>query len=344
MFQDILEIVQGDIYTIHQIIKTNDQLRDIIGRQKSEEELIFLTQLIQNIPNAREWRIYEHCAAVTRLYAIYERFVEDLIRDWLAILPKIYLSYSDLEERIRTTHHMGVGKLLLDLNKNRYEHLSIEEVISGLFRGVSDGKGYELLPDAFLIHEQNLRKEILEKLLADAGIPYAWSWLEKHRTLKHFVQEVRGNQNTAEGELNELISYRNDAAHGEIPQDVLGSNSLIELCDFIKALCEALTELVTYQVIERQKSLGYIKEIGKITEWFKTPQAGVAEIKEATLSVGKSLFLVGESCCQLSKIESIKINDEPINSVEATSEIEVGLKFNVNAKKGLRIYQLFLPQ
>lgn len=339
MFQDILEPVQGDISTIRKILKTNNQLRDIIGRQESEEELRLVTRLIENIPNTREWKIYEHCAVVTRLYAIYERFVEDLITDWLAMLPKIYLSYSDLEERIRTTHQIGVGKLLVDLNKNRYEYLSIEEVISGIFRGVSDDKGYELFPDAFLIHEQNLRKEILEKLLADAGIPNVWSWLEKHRAVKQFLQEVRGNQNSAEGELNQLISYRNDAAHGEIPQDVLDSNALIELCDFIEALCEALTELVTYQVIERQKFLGYIKEIGKITEWFKTPQAGVAKIKEATLSVGESVFLVGEAFCQVSKIESININDQSRNLLEVTSEIEVGLKFNVSAKKGLRIYQ-----
>ncbi len=340
MFQNILETVQGDISTIRKIIKTNDQFKDMIGRQ--ELDLKLLTPLVENIPNTRKWKIYEHSAAVTRLYAIYERFVEDLITDWLAVLPKIYLSYSDLEERIRTTHQTGVGKLLIDLNKNRYEHLSIKKVISGISRGVMDDKGYELLLDAFLIHEQNLRKEILDKLLADAGIPNAWIWLEKHRLIKNFVQEVRGNQNTAEGELNELISYRNDAAHGRIAYDVLGSKSLIELCDFIEALCEALTELVTYRVIERQKFLGHIKEIGKITEWFKTPQAGVAKIKESTLSVGDSLFLVGEACCQLSKIESININNKPINMIEATSDVEVGLKFNMNAKKGLRIYKLFL--
>jgi MAE_28990/MAE_18760-like HEPN len=339
MFQDILESVREGISTIRKIIKTNNELRDIINRQKSEEELRLLTQLIQNIPDAKDWEMYEHCAVVTRLYAIYESFVEDLITDWLAILPRIYINYSDLEERIRTTHQIGVGKLLVNLNKNRYESLSIEEVMRGIYRGLNHGEGYELLANAFLIYEQNLRKEILEKLLADAGIPNVWSWLEKHRAVKYFLQELRGNENTVENELNELISYRNDAAHGGIVEDVLDSEALIELCDFIEALCEALTELVTYRVIERQKFLGYIKEVGKITEWFKTPQAGVAKILESTLSVGESIFLVGEACCQLSKIQSINIDDKPINMIEATSEIEVGLKFNMNAKKGLRIYK-----
>jgi hypothetical protein len=55
--------------------------------------------------------------------------------------------------------------LLLELKKNRYEHLSLEEVIRGLFHGVTGEKDYEILPDAFLFHEQNLRREPLEKML-----------------------------------------------------------------------------------------------------------------------------------------------------------------------------------
>ncbi|MDJ0733481.1 MAG: MAE_28990/MAE_18760 family HEPN-like nuclease [Nostocaceae cyanobacterium] len=338
MFQEILVKVHENISTVRSVIKINENLRNLAAQQKSEDEKKLFTVLQEDIPKLREWRIYDHCAAVTRLYAIYERFVEDLIRDWLAILPKLYPTYSDLEERIRTTHQMGVGKLLLDLNKGRYEHLLIQEVVSGIFHGVHDEEKYELLADAFLIHEQNLRKEILEKLLADAGVSNTWSWIEKHRLIKYFLREVRGNENTAEDELNELISYRNNAAHGVV-DNILNSNLLLELCDFIETLCETLSELMTFQVIERQKSIGQIKEIGTITEWFKNPKAAVAKISKPNLSVGESLFLVGEAYCQLAKIESIRINDKPINQVNLSSEEEVGLKFDVEAKKGLRLYQ-----
>ncbi|MEM7761812.1 MAG: hypothetical protein AAF298_27410, partial [Cyanobacteria bacterium P01_A01_bin.40] len=58
----------------------------------------------------------------------------------------------------------------IDLNRKRYEHLLLEDVINSLHSGVSNQNGYELLLDAFLFHEQNLRRETLDKLLADAGI------------------------------------------------------------------------------------------------------------------------------------------------------------------------------
>ncbi len=339
MFQELLATVRENISTVRSIIKTSDRLRDIGFGGDAITKHSFST-LLQDIPSLKEWRVYDHCSAITRLYAIYENFVENLISRWLGLLPGLFPRYSDLEERIRNTHQMGVGRLLLDLKKNRYEHLSPKEVVHGLFRGVTGEEEYELLSDAFLFHEQNFRRETLEKLLADAGIPNAWAWVDKHRAVNNFVEEIRGNQNTTEGELNELISYRNDAAHGALIDDFLGSNALLELCDFVDTLCQALAELVTYQAIECKKSIGQAREIGKITEWFKKHEAGVAKVEETTLSVGGSLFLVskGSSCCQLATIKSIRIDDIPVEEVQTTTGMEVGLKFDVDARKDLLLY------
>jgi len=345
MFDELLKIVSVNISTVHKIIHTNDRLRGIVFRkdtptqQESDENTQF-TKLIEGVPSEQEWLVYDHCSVVTRLYAIYERFVEDLIAEWLELLPDIVTKYSDLEKSIKDTHQIGVGRLLLDLKKKRFEHLSINEVIQGLFDGVTGQEKYKLIPDAFLLHEQNLRREVLEKLFADAGISNAWDWVNKHRTVKQFIEEVRGSQNTAEGELNELITYRNDAAHGAIVDDILGTKELLELGDFVENLCQALAELVTFQVISRQTAIGKAKEIGQVTEWFKKSRAGVAKVKKINLSVDKKVFLVNEasSYCRLATIESIMINDISKEQVVITHEQEVGLKFDIDAKKGLSLY------
>ncbi len=345
MFDELLQIVNVNISTVRKIIQTNDKLKGIVfsartATEQESEENTELRKLIESVPSEQEWQIYDHCAVVTRLYAIYERFVEDLITEWLKYLPFIVTQYSDLEERIKDTHQIGVGRLLLDLKKKRFEHLSINEVIQGLFDGVTGQEKYKLIPDAFLLHEQNLRREVLERLFADAGISNAWVWVNNHRNVKQFIEEVRGSQNTAEGELNELIIYRNDAAHGAIVDDILGTKELLELGDFVEALCQALAELVTFQVISRQTAIGKAKEIGQVTEWFKKPKAGVAKIKEITLSVGEKVFLANEesSYCQSATIESIMINDISHEQVITTSAKEVGLKFDIDAKKGLSLY------
>ncbi|QLE54412.1 MAE_28990/MAE_18760 family HEPN-like nuclease [Nostoc sp. TCL26-01] len=348
MFQNILMRVKVNINTVRSIIKTNDRLMGIsfassalIKAEICEETDVILSQILQDIPTAKEWRVYDHCSAITRLYAIYESFVEELISDWLILLTELYPCYSNLEEKIRNTHRVGVGKLLTELNKHRYKHLSSEKVVQGLFYGTSGEKKYELLPDAFLIHEQNLRKDALVRLFANAGISDAWVWVENHRSIKYFLKEIRGSQNTVEGELNEFIGYRNDAAHG-FPDEVLGASALLELCDFVDALSQALAELITYQVIKRKELIGQIREVGKITEWFKKPNAGVAIVEEIKLSIGNKIFLVNEetSCCYLVAINSIQLNGNPVNDLQTTAGMEVGLKFDLSAKQGLRLYQL----
>ncbi|MEQ9358003.1 MAE_28990/MAE_18760 family HEPN-like nuclease [Coleofasciculus sp. G3-WIS-01] len=346
MFQELLKTVQINISTVRSIIQVNERLREnvfgiksIIAQERGTQANSIIDELTQNAPEARNWRIYDHCAVVTRLYAIYERFVEDLIREWIQLLPDLFPVYADLGDRICNTHRVGVARLLLDITKNRFGHLSVEEVIRGLFYGASGtGEKYELLPDAFLLHEQNLRKNTLDKLFADAGISQAWSWVEKHRKIKYFVEEIRGSENTAEGELNELIDYRNDAAHGAFIDTILSSNALLELCDFVEALCQALAELVTCQIIEQQTSTGQAQEIGRITKWLKKRQAAVAKVEETTLSVGTSVFLMGEAYCQLARIQSIRINDADQESVQTISGMEVGLKFDVEARNNLRLY------
>lgn len=345
MFEELIERVSVKISTVRAIIKTNHRLRSIVFRdsltkQKLEENPEFAA-LIEVIASEQEWEIYDRCAVVTRLYAIYERFVEDLISDWLRLMPDLVPRYSDLGEKIQNTHQEGIGRLLIDIKKNRFQHLSVEKVVQGLSCGITGSGKYELLPDAFLLHEQNLRKDVLETVLRNAGIDEAWKWVINHKEIKYFVEEVRGSQNTAEGELKQLVDYRNEAAHGVV-DEILGTQELLDLGDFVEALCKSLADLVTYNIILHQKDIGRVREIGKITEWFKKPQAGVAKVKEVTLVLGESVFLVlvndELSYCYSAKIESIQLDDISHNLVAITSETEVGLKFDRDARTGLTIY------
>ncbi|MTJ55089.1 hypothetical protein FJR38_21665 [Anabaena sp. UHCC 0253] len=347
MFHNLLMAVKANISTIRSIIKTNEKMREIDFEDVSlytEETKTILMNIFQDIPDKNNSRVYDQCAVVTRLYAIYESFVEDLIQSWLILLPDLYPNYLDLDNAIRKTHQSGVGRLLQEIlreDNNRYKELSAQKVILGLLNGETGENKYELLPEAFLFHEQNLRKNSLEKLLANAGIFDSWSWVVNHRDIKNFLKEIRGNQTTLEKELNIFISYRNEASHSTKIEDWLGFKPLLELCDFVESLCEALTELVNYQVIERKKSISQAQEIGKITEWFKKPQACVLTvIEECSLSLESSLFLVGDSYCQEARIESIKHNGESINEIETTPGMELGLKFDVDARKELKLYQL----
>jgi len=337
MFQAILETAQKNIDTIRCILKTNQQLREIIYSQ-TEDDDILIKNLRESAPHDSEWQVFDHCASVMRLYAIYEQFVEDLIRGWLEIIPKLYPKYAELPNEIRIRHQWGVGKILIDFKKHRYKNLSLDAVISGLFNGVTEQGVYELLPDAFLIHEQNLRENILEKLLKESGVDDTREWLKTSRHIKRFFKE---NPTRAEAELNKLIDFRNDAAHRGTIDNVLGLEALLELCDFMEALSESLTELVTCQVIQRKKIIKQATKIGQITEWFPKPKAAVlkSEIDQIKLSIETEVFLTDDKAyCQTVKIKSIHIKNTPCDEIQTTKEMEIGLTFGVDVRKNLNVY------
>ena len=341
MFTELLDLVISDANAVHQILVTNDRLRKILDKDNQIrsrlEEIDELKLLINDSPHETSWRVCDHCSAVTRLYAIYEQFVKNLIIGWLDLLPNYIVKYEQLEERIRNTHRVGVGKLLIDLSKDRFNHLPIEKVVGSLFDGISGKNNYNLIPEAFLLQEQNLRKAELNRLICNIGIENAWDWIENHRNVKEYIADEK----KAEYELNQLVLFRNRAAHGAIDVDeILGVGSLTELVDFTKALCIALEELFAYSALEKRTGSGEFIKIGDITEWFAEPDAGVAKISDVVLSQEDEVILASKSlsyCCS-AKIISIQEDNEPRLNIQIKEETELGLKFDVSAREGLEIY------
>lgn len=343
MLQHLVTRTHQNIDTIHRAIKLQEKLTLMAldsppDATQDSDDIREVTQIIRTM-GKEQWQRYNYSAALTRLYVVYEEFVEELIKEWLERLPAI-MAYSKLGDRIQKTHQEGVGRLLVELKKKRFQQLNVESVVSSLFNGLSGNSNYELIPEAFLLHEQNLRKEVLEKLFADAGIENAWDWVEKHREVTRFFQDVVGEAITAEAQLNEMIDYRNEAAHRVRINNTIRSKLLLNLCFFIKAICQALSELVTYNLLMHKADTGKARKIGRINRWFDKIEAARARIQSGTLSVGGTVFLVNENACYccVARIESILLNEESREIVELDSETEIGLKFDVAAKKGLSLY------
>lgn len=117
MFEKLLNTYKANISNVRSIIQTNEELRKIISKKNSSNEETVLNNLKKVVPNIDNWKEYQHCAVVTRLYSIYEGFVENLIKDWISLLPSIFTNYSELDQKIKDTHVRGVGKLLQEISR-----------------------------------------------------------------------------------------------------------------------------------------------------------------------------------------------------------------------------------
>ena len=206
-----------------------------------------------NPPSSTKWRIYNHCAALTRLYAIYENFVEGLLADFLGTLPSLF-SYSELGIGFQKEHRNGIAYILQQLDSYRYRDILLKETIRDYHDALSGIENYRVLPQSLLAHPQNLALEVVEDLFKRLNINNLRQWVTGHSSLKRYIDEIRGGQNTVDAELRAFVQYRNDAAHGEIT-DVLSKDELATYCEFVSALCRALYECVNHKIITRRMQI-----------------------------------------------------------------------------------------
>jgi hypothetical protein len=341
MFGALVSNLRHEIGIVRQAVRINESLRSTFSNPLLNVNIEPLIVGIQKaLPDITDWRIYDHCASITRLYSIYEGFVDDLLTDWLTLVPSLIQNYAQLDSGIKKTHRQGVGQLLQDLDQKRYRHIQPQQILQGLYYGLSGQNPYELFPEAFLKHSQNLRKEILEGLFARSGISGCWHWVETYQGVQDFITNVRGNSNTPEAELQELLNYRNEASHNYAITNVLTPNAILEKADFLEAVCLALVELVTNRILEYRIQLAQARQVGTITEVYKRSGAVVAMMSNIQLFVGQELYITSPAMCHMVRVESIQINDVPVDNFTIGMDIDVGLKLGELPKKNSRLFQV----
>ena len=292
------------------------------------------------MPGRADWAVYDHCAGITRLYAIYERFVRDLVTAWLKLIPSLFATYSVLPDSLRKQHILGVARVLPRLGDRRYQHLATDQIIGGLYRGQMGGQEYELLYELFAITERNLRLDALVELFSRVAIPDIKTWLDYHHDLQSFMSTTCGGQETVDSKLNALVSYRNEAAHGEDVGQVIGLNDFLDLVAFIQTLCVAVAECAFHCVCECQVTNSSMITLGKVTEVFPIPRAVVAVLTNSETAVGQEVVIMNNTSCKQAKIISLQLNGAPIQTAVVTSPTELGIKFDFLPAKGSQMLAL----
>lgn len=331
MFPILLKKTRQEIDSLRKSIQTNASLRDLLAQAGSDSPL---SNIALHSPTIHESQRYDHCAVLIRLYATYEIFVEELISEYLFLLPTLY-DYADLDDSFHTEHRNGIAHLLQKLDMDRYKTLAAEKVVKSYLEAISGMKAYEILPQTMLRYEQNLRLNILDMLFSRVSITGVHSWLNSHRIMKSFLVDIRGEQNTLDSELTSFIEYRNEVAHGRV-EKILGPEELLAYCEFVDALCQALNERLNHCIISRQLEIGTAQEIGIVTERYRN-RVFVAKIRNATITVGEKLFFLGNRYCYPTIMESIQIDGVSHTTVIVSDEQEIGFQVTVQGRKKARL-------
>lgn len=342
MFSIYSKTLRDEAETVKSVLATHDQVRSLIygsdGVAVPSHGDDPLASIKATAPLLLPWRIYDHCAAYTRLYAVYEQFIRDIVSAWLKTLPDLYPQYQSLPEGIRRGHRTGVAEILLRLNGGRYDHLSEEVVLQGIHDGVTGKNPYSLLLDAFILDGPNFRADTLNELFARVGISNGWAWISTHGMIQQFIEERCGESSSAESELRSFVQNRNNAAHGEV-DEIVGMDDIKRVADFIISVCSVIAELFLRTVIERRIALEQAIMVGRVIHEFSNNIVGV-EMFPGTIAVGEELVIFRQQACYRVSVDSLEVNHVPFQTLEIASVQNVGIRLSYPAKLGSEIYRI----
>ncbi len=305
------------------------------------EELIPIHESVSN-DKASETRLriklYAVSSCVTRLYAIYENFVETILSDFLDAIPEIS-SYESLSTELKSDYRIGISHILSKIDNERYSHLTHESVVLWYHEALTNEPKYRFVTEALIRHEQNLRLNVLELLLGRIQLTGIRAWLAQNDAVMSLYTERDSVSEQLDAELRAFVQIRNDAAHG-ILDDLQGKDNLQRFCELMKSLILAISSFLHKSLLLLKANAGKVRKIGEVTEVFKKSGAFVAQIEsEARLKKGMQIHVLGTNYCFLQQIDSIRVNDVDVEEVVAQHPaFEVGLKCAVNPRRNAVLY------
>ena len=361
MFAHLISQLNSELRTVEKVLAISERLRDLLvshdgflsqipadlptGADQNTEVVHALGRLTLEAPKKLDWQVYDHCAAFTRIYAAYERFVSDLVAEYVEALPDLYPKYSDLPHSITKQHRFGIGHILRKMGtKGPYQKLEEQIIVGQLASSLSGNPGYRLILDAFFIDRQNLRYEMLARLFGSLGFHHCGRYINKHRAVIDFIAKERGEASSAERELHNFIEYRNEAAHKRV-ENVLSKDEIGATARFISAIGRALADMVEEAILGRHVILAHYSPLLVISEThYKgrvvvgTPSQGV------NIRTGDAVIIYGGGTCRAAIIEGIQLQGQPTGAVICDGATEVGLSLDKATSMPGELRRLCIPK
>ena len=253
-------------------------------------------------PGKFAWLVYDHCAALLRLYAVYSIFIEDLVADYLLYLPGLYETYGQLPEVILKQHRTGFGQILLRLgDAGPYRHLREGDIILQLSQGLGGAQPYSLLKDAFFVDRRNYRSDALARLFGSLGVENVCERIAKHPSMRAFLAEKIGNATTFESELDGFVKLRNEAAHTPV-DEVIATSRFLKTADFVLLACEILTEIVSRETLLRKAERQPGATLGVVERVYHSGTVAIVGMVPEILAVGDGVALVYKDRVRVARI------------------------------------------
>ncbi|UUE56292.1 MAE_28990/MAE_18760 family HEPN-like nuclease [Pectobacterium aroidearum] len=318
-------------------------------RDNTEKDIIVVLDVFNDIysgltkispTKVTKIRQYAYATAVTRLYAIFEHFIEKTLSSYLDYLSE-NKSYADLSPSLKREYRIGFSHVLSRIDQPRFSSLDHEDLIEKYHKAINDKvASYQFIVEALIRHDNNLRPNVIFDLFNRLGLTHLESWLVMSVKEYALYDSEERIKEQFESELNNFIEVRNDSSHG-VPEQI-GSQSILQRhCELIFLLVSSITSFVEREIFILLQLAGKTFKIGNVTEVFNRAEASVAKVnKESIISLGVDYVFEDSFNFYTQKFNSVELNDNDVDAEFSAldNNVEIGIKCDRLPKKKTNIH------
>jgi len=316
-----------------------------VSEKPQAEQDSLISEYLRHLSQTHsEKRRFDYNSIIVSLYGFLERFVESMIESYLKQLNRIIPEYKAIPEEIRKNYIDFSIEFMRHVENAKYEGLiTKEQLISDIYSCVTDSDNYRINPYPFIHHTANFRMDVIARSFAKIGIRNLSARVIKCPVFTRYLQDKDpGSVDHAEPEsalsdLNDLVSRRNEVAHGELPDQLIDNRTILD--DYIplfEVYGEALYDVVHGEILKYQSEHKGIP-LGEASKVYHQGKVIGISVKNTALEVGDQIVAkpAEDILPHLAgKILELQIKGHKYDEIPANpSGVEVGIRVPFKAKE-----------
>ena len=224
-------------------------------------------------------KIFEYKSITISLYGILEKHIGVWIKEYINNLPTIINDYSELPDKFREDHFNLSVKLLgliSEKKHSKYEGIEKHSVLSKLNSCIEKTSDFQLNSDAFDINSGNLRHVKIVEALNYLDIKLNPSLKAIGQRQEGFLcdnlSNIKGKGDELFRLIDEIVSRRNEIAHGGDIDNILSLTEFTQYIDFLEGygravfqtLIEKTNQLESEHLYEKIEDVKAIYKAGSV--------------------------------------------------------------------------------
>ncbi len=313
----------------------NKIISDSEGLDNLEPESISKLLLISK--DFRRKKIFEYNSYIISLYGLFERFLENILEDYLKDICTILKLYSKLPYDLKKNLLSSNVDILRNLANPKFNSISPSDFVQNLNKALSENKAV-INVEAFQHHPYNFKQSIISEYFGKIGVSGISSSLKIYEPLKTILEQIYGNPAQIESDIvfkiiDDLAQRRNDVAHGVENVEILHITIIKDYTMFVLGYSRSL-----YNILLNERNMYLFHETNPNLTLISVINHSIVCCSVESISFSNSDYLIIEKSernfprYELLNIQDIQINNVSHQSLNIIGKTDIGMKINGHVK------------